>query len=298
MKIVQFTDIHHYNDDSEPDRKGIQLINRILDRVKPDLVVLSGDILDGPHPVNNAEALKNITKPMVERSIKWAYVPGNHDDENEFYTRDDLLKTMLNEPFCIYPKNSKSFDLSILMDEVQLYFLDSNAYAPNTSSQKVLYDWIHDDQIEWYKNEKSEGQIGLAFFHIPVPEYKQVKILKGVQGEVPCSPEHNSGFYNASKLKGDIQAMFVGHDHLNDFVGELDNQWLCYGRVSGFTEPTYYSQEIHLTSHKRGARVIEYNQDTRELSTWIETEDDIVMDSMVSKVFDRKIRNMDISNDI
>jgi len=133
MKIVQFTDIHHYNDGSKEDQSGIQLMNRILDRVKPDLVVLSGDILDGPHPVKTAEALKNVAKPMIERSIKWAYVPGNHDDENEFYTRADLLKTMLNEPFCIYPKNSKSFDLNILMEDIQMYFIDSNAYAPNNS---------------------------------------------------------------------------------------------------------------------------------------------------------------------
>jgi len=169
--------------------------------------------------------------------------------------------------------------------------------TPLIHSKKVLYDWIHDDQIEWYKNEKSEGQIGLAFYHIPVPEYKQVKILKGVQGETPCSPDHNSGFFKAMKQKGDIQATFVGHDHLNDYVGELDNIWLCYGRVSGFTEPTYYSEEIHLTNHKRGARVIEYNNETKELSTWIETEDEKLTNSFISRVFERKLK-LDLSNEV
>lgn len=62
----------------------------------------------------------------------------------------------------------------------------------------------------------------LAFFHIPLPEYrkaaadvKTVKIL-GTKGEpVHCSNIH-SGMFVSMKEMEDVQAMSVGHDHNND----------------------------------------------------------------------------------
>jgi len=293
VRIAQFTDLHHYSDDSASDKSGLELIGTILDRTKPDLVVFTGDILDGKN-IKNVDALKTVTKTAVDRQIPWVYVPGNHDDESPYYTRRDLFNVAINEPYCL-TKDSKTFDSTIQFGPVQLYFIDSNAYAPNNNPHTVLehtkYDWIHDDQIEWYKGQQIVGEVGLAFYHIPVPEYKISKMLNGEKGEHVCAPVHNSGFFEALVKKGDIQAMFVGHDHLNDYVSELDNIWLCYGRVTGFTEPAYYAEEIHLTNLKRGGRIIEYDSTTKQLSTWIETMDGKVESSFISRQFTRPVNN-------
>jgi len=222
----------------------------------------------------------------------WAYVPGNHDNENDRYTREDLHKFASSQPYFL-SKDTKNFDYEIEYGPIHLYFIDSNEYAPNNSFdpfQRVIYDWIHDDQIEWYKNIEPKGEIGLCFYHIPVPEFRDAKILKGSQCESVCCPDYNSGFFNAAVVKGDIQAMFVGHDHLNDYVSEKDNIWLCYGRVSGFTEPACYFQEEQLTSNVRGSRIIEYDSETKELSTWIETSDSKLEDSFISRKIKKKLR--------
>lgn len=33
---------------------------------------------------------------------------------------------------------------------------------------------------------------------------------------------------------GDVKAVFIGHDHINDFCGILDGIWFCYGGGFGY----------------------------------------------------------------
>jgi hypothetical protein len=63
----------------------------------------------------------------------------------------------------------------------------------------------------------------LAFFHIPVPEVRGLRYtgFKGeYQEEVACSTV-NSGVLGTLASMGDVKAVFLGHDHLNDFCGDL-----------------------------------------------------------------------------
>src|SRR5690349_10470732 len=115
-------------------------------------------------------------------------------------------------------------------------------------------------------------------------EYKQSRIIIGQKGEEPCTPKHNSGFFSVVQQKRDIHAMFTGHDHWNDYISELDEVWLGYGRVTGSTgklensidssctEPSIYSDYSNAKRcPERGGRVVRYDSSTKELSTWIET---------------------------
>jgi len=290
-KILQFTDLHFYDDKAKEDHDGIKLIEDMLMRVRPDLVILTGDIIDGPKIKSSAHALKTIVKPMIDHKIMWTYLPGNHDDESPYVTRSDLFEVMMSLPYCfVGSEKITNFDCSIELGPIQLFLLDSNAYDVHGKGKKTLYDWIHKEQIEWYKSVPVKGEIGLSFYHIPVPEFKVSKILKGYKGEEVCCPEYNSGFFEAAKEKGDIQAMIVGHDHLNDYVSELEGIWLVYGRVSGYTEPAYYANLEHLTTIKRGCRVVEYNSENKELSTWIENYEHTETDSFISKKFTRNAK--------
>jgi hypothetical protein len=181
---------------------------------------------------------------------------------------------------------------------VQIYLIDSNAYV---SSNPTIYDYIREDQIQWYLAHPTTGELGIAFFHIPIPEYKVATIRIGQKGEEPCSPEHNSGFFEAVTKKGDIHAMFVGHDHWNDYVGylfkiyevlisdrEVEDVWLAFGRVSGHTAPSYYGFEVNGPKcPARGCRVIEYNSHNKQLSTWVETLAGTVHDSFISKTINK-----------
>ncbi|KAL5974124.1 hypothetical protein ACLOJK_030787 [Asimina triloba] len=76
----------------------------------------------------------------------------------------------------------------------------------------------------------------LSFFHIPIPEVRQLwfkQIVGQFQEAVACSAI-NSGVLSTLVTMGDVKAVFMGHDHKNDFCGELDGIWFCYGGASGY----------------------------------------------------------------
>ena len=77
LKIVQFTDIHwQYGNDSSLEAE--RNMNAVLDAEKPDLVVITGDL------VYSAPARKGIVKalaPTAERGIPFLVAYGNHDSD-------------------------------------------------------------------------------------------------------------------------------------------------------------------------------------------------------------------------
>ena len=160
-----------------------------------------------------------------------------------------------------------------------LYFIDSGSYAPTDIGG---YDWIRREQIAWYLQESAKitAEIGhplpaLAFFHIPIPEYDEVwdfHTCYGVKYENVCPPQINTGFFAALHEAGDVMGTFVGHEHVNDFWGELHGIRLCYGRASGYHS---YGRE----GFPRGARVIQLQEGERQFETWLHLDDGTVVHS-------------------
>ena len=76
----------------------------------------------------------------------------------------------------------------------------------------------------------------MAFFHIPVPEVRDLwyKEFKGQYQEAVACSSVNSGTLKSLVSMGDVKAVFLGHDHLNDFCGEIDGIWFCYGGGFGY----------------------------------------------------------------
>lgn len=96
FKIVQISDTHMITgvgvcDDaidahgnplpaSQADPLTVRFVEEVLDVEKPDLVVLTGDQLH--HDISDSQsALLKALAPILERSIPWAAVFGNHDSE-------------------------------------------------------------------------------------------------------------------------------------------------------------------------------------------------------------------------
>lgn len=66
--------------ESEADPLTVDFIEKILDVEKPDLVILTGDQLH--HDISDSQsALFKVVAPIIERSIPFAAVFGNHDSE-------------------------------------------------------------------------------------------------------------------------------------------------------------------------------------------------------------------------
>ncbi len=163
----------------------------------------------------------------------------------------------------------------IIPTSAVLHFMDSLSYAPKEIGG---YAWITPEQSAWHKNVcreleeelKNRSPVPeLCFFHIPFPEYVDVwnqGHCVGQKLEEVCCPKKNSGFFAALREAGHVIGVFVGHDHINDYVGELGGIRLCYGRGGSHHA---YGKEGFL----KGARVIRLQEGGRGFETWIRLED-------------------------
>ena len=90
------------------------------------------------------------------------------------------------------------------------------------------YDWIENEQLAWMLEQARASEAtgsgaasGLAFFHIPLPEFEMIRSnITGERGERTACPDVNSGAIPAFLETGHVKAAFCGHDHINDFCGE------------------------------------------------------------------------------
>lgn len=287
FKIVQFTDTHIIYEDKRC-ADAMDRMNEVLDAEKPDLVIYTGDLIFG-RPAK--ESLLQAIGPVVSRGIPFGVTWGNHDDE-ELLTREELFDVIKDIPGNLTEAEDNLTGVTNYVLPVRssngkktasvIYVFDSNGYSQ--MEEVDGYDWIAYDQVLWYK-EKSKVLTAenngnplpaLAFFHIPLPEYRDVlndqnAFLYGLRKEKPCSPEVNSGLALAMVQSRDVMAVSVGHDHVNDYIAEWRNIMLCYGRYTGGS--TVYND----VPGGNGARVFELTEGERSFKTWIRLKDGVVI---------------------
>jgi len=287
FKIMQLTDTHIVWG-SPNSLETVELLNQVLDVEKPDLVIFTGDVVTGkPY----REGLEMVIEPVLSRKIPWALVYGNHDFEQ------DLSYEQLGELISKYPyfagnlkkqKNVSGYGNYVIEVKSQngaataalLYCMDSNNYS---TLRPVVegYGWFAFDQIAWYRrtSEKYTKKNGgkplpaLAFFHIPLLEYRAFESCNGIKAgekrEKECAPEVNSGMFLSMLEKGDVMGTFVGHDHINDYIFDYYGIALAYGRFSG-SKNTY-------TELKNGCRLIELSENERTFRTWLRLDGETTM---------------------
>lgn len=253
------------------------LLTKAVEELNPDLVVYLGDNAGADNEMQMRSVISRILYPVSLRDIPFAVVFGNHDrecavslkdqmrlyrehDNCYMFNADDSITGYGNYNLLIKSTNSDD-------DVFNLWFIDSNNLAED--QELSYYDWVHTDQIEWYKKtaleikENNGGKIIPAFLfqHIPVPEeyelLREAKVhekldcvpghrkwadknyvlkenVEGYLGEGPCTPCVNSGQFAAWKEIGDVIGAFFGHDHMNDFAGYVDGIMLAQCKTAGF----------------------------------------------------------------
>lgn len=238
FKIMQLADLHlstgvgHCRDavpegynggECEADPRTLDFVTRILDEEKPNLVVLSGDQVNGETAPDAQSAIFKIAHILIKRKIPYVAIFGNHDDEGSL-SRKGQMSILENLPYSLSRAGPTGVDgvgnyyVEVLgrgntdHSALTLYLLDSHAYSPN---ERVYhgYDWIKPNQIDWFKEtaaglkkkhkEYTHTHMDLAFIHIPLPEYRTTTNPHvGAWREVVTAPAFNSGFRDALVEQG------------------------------------------------------------------------------------------------
>lgn len=225
FKIVQFTDLHIKWQDTRSDI-AFTCIKNTLEAEKPDLVVLTGDIIYSAPADKN---FRHVMEFISQYKIPFALAFGNHDREQGL-SNAELLKIAREFPYCVASDvenltGDGNYTLEVKggnddKNKMILYFIDSNRGSLLEEQGVGGYDYIHLDQVNWYvetsrtytKQNGGTPLPALAFFHIPLPEYNlaaqnENTTLYGIRREKACSPELNSGLFAAMKEQGDIMGV-------------------------------------------------------------------------------------------
>lgn len=268
FKILQLTDIHLGGSvlSATKDMSAFKAVYNLIEYTKPDLVVVTGDFVFPlwvqSFSFNNYTPLMQFASFMRNINIPWALTYGNHDyefvashSEEELI---DMFKTFSykNTKSLLYPdiqaditgRNNQIINIRNKNWKLiqSLFLLDSNSYTGEWLND---YDYIHDDQVEWYEEnikklkEENKNVASMLFFHIPLKEYRTAYDLY-LAGDssvgyfywtvwekdelIACS-EYTSKLFEKAVELASTKAIFVGHDHYNNISLEYEGIRLTYG---------------------------------------------------------------------
>lgn len=332
LKILQFTDVHIGGGvmSLKKDKKALNAVAAMITAEKPDLVILTGDNVY-PVPfqagtINNGIATDMVITLLEKLGVYYTVCFGNHDSElYSDYTREEIANKYANPElkYSIFqkgPENIDGFGNQVIKVKnskgivTNAYFvIDSHDYTDgDILGIQWKYDNIHENQIEWYKEnvlaiDKANKAIdpdypmfpSLCFFHIPIEEYdiawkeykangykdtENVKYFAGgyyEDDEKVCCGVHPENFFETALELGSTKGMFCGHDHINNASIEYKGIRLTYGMSVDYL--AYIG--IDKKGAQRGCTVITLSKDG-ELSVSLEN---YYQDKYVSKYEKEKV---------
>jgi len=186
FKVMQIADLHFSVSQGEcrdvpfspcehSDNLTRSLMEQVLDAEKPDMVVFSGDQLNGQGTSwDPRSVLAKFATAVTDRAIPWAAVFGNHDSENGL-SREDQMALIQGMPYSMAMPGPKdihgvgNYILKVYSPDASktqiltLYLLDSGDYSKGVLDwfgffHPTEYDWIRQDQIDWFLQESATVQ--------------------------------------------------------------------------------------------------------------------------------------------
>ena len=258
FKIMMFTDTHLNG--KKGDSTTVSYIVKNITEQKPDLVIFGGDnVSSGFNKKRNIE----LAQLMENLGVYWAAVMGNHEGEGVLaVSREENIGIFTSYDHCIMKQGKEdvdgagNFSVTILnadntVKEV-LFFMDSGSYMSDELKEKYgitdtddVYDGVKESQVEWYKtkHDSIEAEYGkfrsVAVMHIPPYQteegFEGSPLIYGEKREGICESGFDSGIFDAMKEKGSTQAIYFGHDHVNDFGYIYEGITLSYIQSSGYS---------------------------------------------------------------
>ncbi|GMQ61771.1 metallophosphoesterase [Vallitalea maricola] len=268
-KILQLTDLHFGFGilSRKQDKLGMDAVTKLVERSKPDLIILTGDSIfpfifkSGTR--NNIKQARRLVGFMDSFEIPYAFLFGNHDIEmGSKGNKNQISDIIINGRYSVFAKGKKELTgegnyIIKLIDKrekvlMALVILDSNMYGEGWFFSG--FDCIHKEQTEWCMDELSrlkkqnENLKALAFFHMPLPEFKDAyekmklgdKSVEYNFGSIGESNDYfgisknNYSFFEKAVDNGIIKGIFCGHDHLNTLSLTYQGVMMTYGMSIDF----------------------------------------------------------------
>lgn len=188
-----------------PRKAMFKMLDRIYDRVQPDLIVLTGDNILGNHlddsPIGNRKNVKTkdwlikrmrkalglVLDPIEKRKIPFAFIYGNHDDMN-IISKKEQASIYGEYDYCV-PYNTDDDSVECDTYNIPIYSSDDEKMKYNIwmldsagadENGRPVFGRVQPETIEWYERKSREIRLqnnghvmSLMFQHIPIVEIEQ-----------------------------------------------------------------------------------------------------------------------------
>lgn len=308
LRILQLTDIHICGSvtTNKTDKKSFDACYELIKQTQPDLIIVTGDIVYTipiqTYNKNNLKPIYQFCTFMNKIGTPWAMVYGNHDTESvatyDTTTLEGLFRHFKQQEGCpmlyaekqpdVYGRYNQYLRIENRDGSLNrvIFLIDSNDYVQNSISIND-YDSVHQDQIQWYADtideiskEEAAPVKSFVFMHIPFKEFADAKnsldagendavYLFGENGEGTSYPDHNSGFFDVILNKKSTEAVFVGHDHLNnigikykgvDLIYSKSIDYIAYPKISKMTKQRGATLISLLQNKEYSVGQVDYNK--------------------------------------
>lgn len=239
VRLLQFTDVHFFNgvtkkpeEEKEQRSKTQEDMRRLVDFGKPDMVIVTGDLWHENPDGRGLEFMGYAIDQLGALGVPWAFTWGNHDALDSY---DAGHKALSGAKGGLYAGDGRAGNYVVTLEDaagaplLDLFCLNSGKEGLDSEARGFLKEAIAADT--------GPGRpMRIAACHIPVRQYQEVwenKSAAGIIGELVCS-EKEDGTTLALLRDARIQAIFCGHDHVNDYSGRMAGVEMIYGRATGY----------------------------------------------------------------
>ena len=218
--ILNLTDFQLSPSEWSLDHKNGRIIDYTLkalfEKVKPDLVTLSGDLAW----CGDTEALECMAKSLDRFGVPYAAVWGNHDQDGGKEKLVDSAATLCAHPLFLYERGPEELGYGNYVIAIEeegniieaLIMMDSHDHAHCYDSEgKEIFAWgttpawgkLYPEQIQWYKEQiKMLKDLGCSkstlIMHIPCFAYKEAfsAAFKGDSTGISIEESYKSQYWN------------------------------------------------------------------------------------------------------
>lgn len=223
------------------------MINKILDKESPNLVVFNGDLITGENTFfeNSTEYVDQIVGPLVARNLLWASTFGNHDwdynisgaaileHEKKWKNSltgsngkfDDVRLGVSNYRLEVY--DHECGNLTSCVPVLLLYFFDSRGgfryQEKDAAGNKVGQpNWVSEEVVNWFNKASVQWESvkhpipSLGFVHIPPYVSSALQTAgvdpnqqPGINDDLPLAPQAQGW---CSDGKNDGSCSYGGQD--------------------------------------------------------------------------------------
>ncbi|CAI2024754.1 hypothetical protein SEUBUCD646_0H01820 [Saccharomyces eubayanus] len=264
FKILQMTDFHFKCTENSMtiinEIKTVNFIDHILALENPDLVVITGDLLDSTNSMDYQTCIMRLVQPMISNKIPYAISLGA-SDESKLAALPQIKDFISNLPYSFNHVATAEGHMAIQVSFTKkllkhaLFERETDIkYEPSPSEALFfIFDSFNPVNNFLLKYIDLIGKIdyGLTFQYFPLSEYRPHGLFPIIgqynerstltvdtsrsKGEVSMmiGGKHYNSFLDILNL-WNVKGVSCGHEHNNDCCLQSKNEmWLCYGGSAG-----------------------------------------------------------------